>query len=101
MEAAILEKPCLQLGELGTALYLPNVFKMEPNKSILDQINEILLKKKDEKYEKKLKNYILAGLTTGHDAEVHRLSWINNKRINNDFFYKLIKQQIQNLTIKN
>ena len=42
MEAAILEKPCLQLGELGTTLYLPNVFKMEPNKSILDQINEIL-----------------------------------------------------------
>ncbi len=101
MEAAILEKPCLQLGELGTTLYLPNVFKKEPNKSILDQINEILLKKKDEKYEKKLKNYILAGLTTGHDAEIHRLSWINNKEINNDFFYKLIKQQIQNLTKKN
>ena len=40
---------------------------------------------------KNLKNYILAGLTTGHDAEIHRLSWINNKKINNDFFLQINK----------
>ena len=102
MESAIFKKHCLQLGELGTTLYLPNVFKRNIKLNMVNQIEEILKKNLDDQtYLDKLKNYILAGLKTGHDSDVHRNAWEINKKIDHEKFYKLIKDQIEILTKNN
>jgi hypothetical protein len=69
---------------------------------MVNQIEEILKKNLDDQtYLDKLKNYILAGLKTGHDSDVHRNAWEINKKIDHEKFYKLIKDQIEILTKNN
>ncbi len=93
-EAAILKVPCLQLGELGTTQYLPNVFKRDISLRLKEQINKILLNEFSNDYDFKLKNYIYAGLTVGIDS-VHRTSWlIKDKKINLDSTYEILKNEI-------
>jgi hypothetical protein len=92
-EAAILKVPCLQLGELGTTLYLPNVFKRDISVRLKEQIENILLQGFGNDYDFKLRNYIYAGLTIGIDS-THRTSWEEKKAVNLDSTYEILKSEI-------
>ena len=78
-EAAVLKKPCLQLGELGTTLKLPNVIKRDANISLNKQIRDTLRLNIDKDYEFFLRNYVIAGLKIGIDPH-YRLIWEANKK---------------------
>lgn len=73
-EAAFLNKPAIQLGNLGTTLKLPNVFRHADITTLSRKIKEVL--KKDlhtADYEKKLENYVSAVYDTGFDVDYIRL----------------------------
>jgi hypothetical protein len=65
-EAAFFKKPVIQLGELGTTLKLPNVFKHTDMTTLAAKIKEVLTKNLDtEEYERRLQNYVAAGYDSG------------------------------------
>ncbi|MEK7551812.1 MAG: hypothetical protein AAB534_00130 [Patescibacteria group bacterium] len=69
-EAAILKKPAIQLGELGSTLKLPNVTRHTD----LTTLDKIIIKKLQENldtelYETKLLNYVSAAYDTGYEVD--------------------------------
>ena len=69
-EAAFCWKPAIQLGDLGTTLKLPNVFRHTDMTTLAKKIKEILaLNLKTEEYEKRLENYVAAAYDAGFDFD--------------------------------
>ena len=67
-EAAFYYKPAIQLGNLGTTLKLPNVFKHTDMITLSKKIREVLnINLKTEDYERRLENYIAAVYDVGFD----------------------------------
>lgn len=67
-EAAFLNKPAIQLGDLGTTLKLPNVFKHTDMTTLTAKIKEVLKADlNNDNYEKRLENYVTAAFDTGFD----------------------------------
>ncbi|MFA4833320.1 MAG: hypothetical protein WC619_00555 [Patescibacteria group bacterium] len=67
-EAAFLKKPAIQLGDLGTTLKLPNVFKHNQTTTLPAKIKEVLkVDLKTEEYERRLENFVAAVYDTGFD----------------------------------
>ncbi len=65
-EAAFLNKPVIQLGNLGTTMKLPNVFKCTDMTILSKKIKEVL--KADlntPEYERRLENYVTAAYDVG------------------------------------
>ena len=68
-EAALLKKPAIQLGDLGTTLLLPNVEKHTDISTLSRKITEVLNANADPDYEKKLQNYVASAYDTGFDVD--------------------------------
>ncbi|MDD5290987.1 MAG: hypothetical protein PHZ04_02615 [Patescibacteria group bacterium] len=65
-EAAFLNKPAIQLGNLGTTLKLPNVFHHTDMTTLSAKIKEILkINLKTDEYERRLENFVAAVYDTG------------------------------------
>ena len=95
-EAAVLKKPCLQLGELGTTLKLPNVIKRDANISLSKQIRDSLKPNIDKDYEFNLRNYVYSGLKIGIDPH-YRLIWEANKKGDLKKIYKIFFDEVEKL----
>ncbi len=95
-EAAVLKKPCLQLGELGTTLKLPNVIKRDANISLSKQIRDGLKLNIDKNYEFNLRNYVYSGLKIGIDPH-YRLIWEANKKGDLKKIYKIFFDEVEKL----
>ena len=95
-EAAVLKKPCLQLGELGTTLKLPNVIKRDTNLSLNKQIRDTLRLNISENYEFFLRNFVFAGLKIGFDP-YYRLIWEANKQGDLEKIYQIFFNEIKKL----
>lgn len=73
-EAAFLNKPAIQLGNLGTTLRLPNVQKHTDMTTLTKKIKEVLQTPLNtEKYERHLENYVAAAYDTGFDMEYNKI----------------------------
>lgn len=65
-EAAFLKKPAIQLGNLGTTLKLPNVFRCTDMTALSSRIKEILkIDLNSDEYERQLENYVAASYDEG------------------------------------
>jgi len=65
-EAAFYSKPVIQLGNLGTTLKLPNVFKHTDMSTLSSKIKEVLgVNLHNEEYERRLENYVAAAYDVG------------------------------------
>ena len=95
-EAAVLKKPCLQLGELGTTLKLPNVIKRDTNLSLDKQIKDTLKMNIKERYEFYLRNFVYAGLKIGFEPD-YRLIWEANKKGDLKKIYKVFFDEVKKL----
>jgi hypothetical protein len=73
-EAAFLNKPAIQLSNLGITLKLPNIFKHTDMTTLTSKIKEVL--KKDltgKEYERRLENYVSAAYDTGFDVDYSKI----------------------------
>ena len=69
-EAAFYNKPAIQLGDLGTTLKLPNVFKYGDLSTISAKIKELIsLNLRTDEYEQRLENYVAAAIDVGFDFD--------------------------------
>lgn len=67
-EAAFFKKPVIQLGNLGTTLKLPNVFKHTDMTTLPRKIKEVLgINLNTDDYEKRLENYVAAVFDVAFD----------------------------------
>ncbi len=67
-EAAFYYKPAIQLGNLGTTLRLPNVFKYTDMTNISSEIKELVAKDlRSEEYKRRLENYAAAAFDVGFE----------------------------------
>ncbi|MBI3290800.1 hypothetical protein HYZ76_00795 [Candidatus Falkowbacteria bacterium] len=74
-EAAFLNLPAIQLGNLGTTSRLPNVFKHTDMTTIAKKIKEIIAAKlTTDEYEQRLENYVAAAYDKGFDVD-YLASW--------------------------
>lgn len=96
-EAAFLNKPAIQLGNLGTTLKLPNVFKHTDMTTLATKIKEVL--KKDlfsKEYERHLENYVAAAYDTGFDADYFRL-WEKGGNDGKEDLWQSYKSEIKKI----
>ncbi len=94
-EAAFYNKPAIQLGNLGTTLKLPNVFKHTDMTTLSTKIKEVLkidLHTKD--YEKKLENFVAAAYDTGFEFNYHGV-WFGGEKGNMEFLWEIYKKEIE------
>lgn len=78
-EAAYLKKPAIQLGNLGTTLKLPNVFRHTDMTTLAQKIKQVLATDLNTaEYEKKLENYVAAAYDIGFDVDYLGL-WYQGK----------------------
>jgi len=95
-EAAFLGKPAIQLGNLGTTLKLPNVFKHTDMTTISPKIKEALKANlKTEEYERQLENYVAAVLDAGFKYRYNDL-WERNKG-DKEEFWRIYRKEIENV----
>lgn len=78
-EAAFLKKPAIQLGNLGTTLKLPNVFKHTDMTTLSLKIKEVLkIKLGDKEYEKRLENFVASAYDTSLSTDYLKI-WDEGK----------------------
>lgn len=93
-QAAYLNKPGIQLGNLGTTLKLPNVVKHTDMTTMAAKIKELLEKDlKTPEYEKRLENFVAAAFDTGFDVN-YRTVWEKGKKDALENIWKIYKKEI-------
>ena len=93
-EAVFLQKPVIQLGELGTTLKLPNVYKHTDMATLSKKIKEILKIKCDiNENNRKLENYVAAVYDTGFSIKYNTI-W-NKGKGDFDALWKLFSSEIE------
>jgi len=94
-EAAFYCKPAIQLGNLGTTLKLPNVFKHSDMTTLSRKIKEILnLDFCNQEYERKLENFVAAVYDVGFNFKYNDL-WVKGGKENLDSFWEIYKSEIE------
>ncbi len=69
-EAAFFNKPAIQLGNLGTTLKLPNVFRHTDMTTLARKIQEVLaVNLNNPEYERRLVNFVAAAYDTGLEVD--------------------------------
>ncbi len=97
VEASFLKKPAIQLGNLGTTLKLPNVFKHTDMTTISKKIKEVLkINLETEEYERRLENFVAAVYDTGFDFK-YTTVWEKGKGDNMENLWKLYKNEIKKI----
>lgn len=95
-EATFYWKPAIQLGDLGTTLKLPNVFKYTNMTTLSEKIKKLLsLDLKSDEYERKLENYIAAAYDAGFSFNYIGV-WEKGEKEDMDNLWQLYKSEIQN-----
>ncbi len=96
-EAAFFRIPAIQLGNLGTTLKLPNVFRHTDLTTLTQKIKEVLGVKLDTlEYERRLLNYLAAAYDTGM-AENYWGFWERNESIDMETLWQFWKKEIVSL----
>lgn len=97
VEAAFLNKPAIQLGNLGTTLKLPNVFKHTDMTTLGNKIKEILkINLNNPDYEKKLENYVSAAYDTGFNLDYIKM-WENGEDKDKENLWLAYKKHIEQI----
>lgn len=98
-EAAFLRKPAIQLGNLGTTLRLPNVFKHTDISTLSSKIKKVLkINLNNKEYERRLENYVAAAFDEGFDFK-YQVVWSKGRGDDMDVLWRLYKKEIErNLT---
>jgi len=101
-EAALIKKPGLILGNLGTARMLPNVLKIDNYKEIQNKVDEIINSSKEwnEEYIKKLKIIVGCSFEVSIDNEgaysrIWETSYSSDKDLN--YIYRKFKEEVMRL----
>lgn len=95
-EAAFLNKPAIQLGNLGTTLKLPNVFKHTDMTTLPAKIKEALkVDLNTAEYEKRLENFVAAVYDTGFDVKYVTL-WEKGEGDSMENLWRIYKKEIIN-----
>jgi len=93
-EAAFYNKPAIQLGDLGTTLKLPNVFKHTDMTTLSVKIKEILaVNLKTAEYERRLENYVAAAYDTGFKYDFEG-AWGGASKESTDNLWRILKEQL-------
>jgi hypothetical protein len=88
------------MGDLGTTLKLPNVFKHTDMTTLSTKIKEVLgVNLKDEDYEKKLENFVAAAFDTGFNFNYNAV-W-EKGRGNIEELWKVFKAEIEGVLFNN
>jgi len=94
-EAAFLNKLAIQLGDLGTTLKLPNVFKHTDMTTLSAKIKDVLkVNLKTEEYERRLENFVAAVYDTGFDFQ-YMTVWEKGKGDNIDNLWQIYRKEIK------
>ena len=97
-EAAFYWKPAIQLGNLGTTLKLPNVFKHTDMTTLAGRIKELIgINLKTEAYETKLENYVAAAYDTGFDFNYVGV-WERGEQENMELLWQHYQREIERVT---
>jgi len=100
-EAAFLKKPAIQLGNLGTTLQLPNVFKHTDMTTLSDKIKEVLKYDfENDEYERRLMNFVAAAYDTGYDLNYIKI-WEKGDKEGRNKLWEVYKKEISRILIKN
>ena len=95
VEAAFLRKKAIQLGELGTTLKLPNVFKHTDMTTLSVRIKEVLtINLETEEYERKLENFVAAVYDTGFNFK-YLTVWEKGRGDNMEDLWRVYKKEIE------
>jgi len=95
MEAAFYNKPSIQLGNLGTTLKLPNVFKHTDMTTLAAKIKEILKAElNNQDYERRLENYVAAAYDTGFEFNYHNV-WLGGESGDMETLWQAFKGEIE------
>ena len=99
-EAAFLNKPVIQIGNLGTTLKLPNVWKHTDMTTLAAKIKEILaVNLKTKEYERKLENYVSAVYDTCFEINYNKI-WEKGEG-EKDSLWLAYKKELENKLGKN
>lgn len=94
-EAAFLNKPAIQLGDLGTTLKLPNVFRHTQTTTLPAKIKEVLkVDLRTEEYERRLENYVAAVYDTGFDFKYLTI-WEKGRGDNMENLWAIYRREIE------
>lgn len=98
VEAAFYHKPAIQLGNLGTTLKLPNVFKHSDMTTLSAKIKEIstINLKNDKDYERRLENFVAAVYDTGFEFNYWGV-WEYNKNEDMKIFWQAWKNELERI----
>jgi len=95
-EAAFLNKPTIQLGNLGTTLKLPNVFKHTDMTTLTTKIKEVLkIDLNTAEYERRLENFVAAVYDTGFDFK-YETFWAKGRGDNIENLWAIYRREIKN-----
>lgn len=93
-EAAFFNKPAIQLGDLGTTLKLPNVFKHTEMITLAKRIKEVLnINLQTIDYERRLENFVAAAYDTGLDVDYIAL-WEQGKLEEREKLWQAYKREL-------
>ncbi len=99
-EAAFLNIPAIQLGDLGTTLKLPNVTRHTDLTTLSVKIKEILAKKSPTKeYERRLENFVAAIYDTGFDYNYIKMWERGGENI--QALWNIYKNELERILINN
>ncbi len=100
VEAAFLKKPAIQLGNLGTTLKMPNVFKHTDLTTLSKKIKEVLKVDLDTpEYERRLENYVAAVYDTGFDFKYETV-WEKGRGDDMDNLWRVYKREMKRLLLE-
>lgn len=100
-EAAFLNKPAIQLGDLGTTLKLPNVFKHTDMTILTAKIKDVLrMNLNNNNYERRLENYVAAALDTGFNINYSDI-WSKGKTDDLEKLWGVYRREIKKNLINN
>ena len=94
-EAAFFNKPAIQLGNLGTTLKLPNVFKHSDMPTLAQKIKQVLaVDLKTVEYENKLENFVAAAYDAGVDTD-YLAAWERGEKNNMELLWQAYKKEAE------
>ncbi len=99
VEAAFYNKPAIQLGDMGTPLKMPNIFKHTDLTTISRKIKELLdLNLETDEYQRELENYVAAAYDTGFELNYWQI-WERGKRDKMDLLWEAWREEIKRALI--
>jgi hypothetical protein len=94
VEAAFYRKPAIQLGNLGTTLKLPNIFKHTDMTTLTEKIKQALkVNLETEEYERRLENYVAAVYDTGFNYKYAK-AWVQGGE-DMEVLWQIYKKEIE------